>query len=298
MEYIVSNMETDRLRHFKTIVDAGGLLKASELLSITGGGLSKSIKTLEHELNQKLFIQKGRGLELTEFGHELYQKLPQALEVLESLKGAKAHLKTFKKPIRIASFEVFTTYFLGNFLAVNELDHNFEIREAIPGKMEKLISEGHCDIGLTYEPIPYQGVEFLKASKITMGIYTTSNAKFRSLALQEIPFVVPINPIEGTPSGVKGLDGWPEHEISRKATYRVDMMQTALQLASNGRAACFIPTFVATQFNAQVQKKYQLKEIKSKELKSITRDVYIIIRQNELEGSFSKKLARALRALD
>ena len=63
-------METIRLRHFKAIVDTGGLMKASEVLGITGGGLSKSIKSLEEELGFKLFQQQGRGLELTEIGQE------------------------------------------------------------------------------------------------------------------------------------------------------------------------------------------------------------------------------------
>ena len=71
-------METNRLIHFKTVVDAGGLMKASELLGITGGGLSKSIKALEEELGFKLFSQNGRNLELTELGTIFYQKLPEA----------------------------------------------------------------------------------------------------------------------------------------------------------------------------------------------------------------------------
>ena len=40
--------------------------------------------------------------------------------------------------------------------------------------------------------------------------------KFADLALGELPFVAPITPVSGTPSGAKGIDGWPENEMPRK----------------------------------------------------------------------------------
>ena len=69
-------------------------------------------------LEFSLFFQRGRELELTDLGLQFYKKLPQALSALESLVNLKITEKTAcTKPIRFASFEVFTSYFLPRFIA-------------------------------------------------------------------------------------------------------------------------------------------------------------------------------------
>jgi DNA-binding transcriptional LysR family regulator len=289
-------METNRLIQFKTVVDCGGLIKASEILGITGGGLSKSIKVLEDEIQFKLFNQKGRGLELTEGGQIFYQKVDRIIRDIESLKNLKINHESNSSPIKLVSFEVFSTYFLAQFLQDENTTSPVEIRESTPGEMEQLIAGGHSDIGITYEPIPYQGVEFLKIAKIKMGIYTDKHTKYSKLPFDEIPFITPLSPIGGTPSGVKGLDGWPEHQISRLSPIKVDMMQTALLMTAQGLGACFIPEFIANAFNAS--SKNQLVELNSpKKLKKITRDVYIIKRKERDEDQIIKKLAKAIRKI-
>lgn len=298
MEYIINHMETVRLMHFKTIVDAGGLMKASELLGITGGGLSKSIKSLEDELGEKLFFQKGRGLKLTEYGHEFYKKIPLVLEALDDLINTKKITQNLKqKAIRFVSFEVFTTYFLANFINQYIPHEKVEIREAIPGEMEKFIFEEKSDIGITYNPIPYRGVEFLKVGHIVMGAFTSKPSKWKDIDSSLIPFVAPMIPIEGSPSGVKGLDGWPEHLFERYIKYNVDMMESAIQLAASGMAVAFLPQFIVNYFNEQVKITQRLQEIKIADISQVKRDIYIIIRKNNNESSITKKLAKAIRQI-
>lgn len=298
MEYIVNYMETIRLKHFKTIVDAGGLMKASGLLGITGGGLSKSIKSLEDELGEKLFFQKGRGLKLTEYGLEFYKKVPSVLKALDDLVNIKKfNQKLEDKPVRFSSFEVFTTYFLANFISENIAQDSVEIREAIPGEMEKLIFEGQSDIGITYSPIPYRGVEFLKVGKIEMGAFTSKPKKWSGIEINLIPFIAPVTPIEGSPSGVKGLDGWPEHLFERNVKYNVDMMESAVQLAASGMGVVFLPKFIANSFNDQVKSIRKLQEIIIPDIGKVSRDVFIILRKNDNESDLVKKLAKAIRQL-
>ena len=292
-------METNRLVHFKTVVDAGGLVKASELLGITGGGLSKSIKALEEELGFKLFSQNGRSLELTELGIIFYNKLPEAQKVLSELVNVhKNTISSSSKKVRFATFEVFSTYFLPEFLTNMNEDFDFEIREAIPGEMEEIISNNHADIGITYEPIPKKGIDFLKVSKLKMDVFGSDRALIDKLSFEDIPFAVPINPIEGAPSGLKGLDGWPSHKKERNEKFKVGMMETALQLSSKGQCAVFIPTFIARLFNEKCKLTSRLSELKLKGSPKLSRDVFIIIRKDYEENSIIKKLAKALRALN
>jgi len=290
-------METDRLIQFKTIVDAGGLMKASELLGITGGGLSKSIKSLEDEVGYKLFNQKGRGLELTEVGSGFYAKVPRLLEALDDLKSLKP-VRYQQKTIKFATFEVFSTYFLANFIANHIPNEDIYIQEAIPGEMERLISEGLCDIGITYNPIPYKGIEFLKITSLKAGIYSLESSKIKFHKIEELPFVVPISPIKSTPSGVKGLDGWPDHLMERKIVFRVEMMQTALELVSKDLAVAFLPEFIVEMYNENRLNDRKLVKIPlPPSFKEIKRDVYIIQRKGSDETGLIKKLAKALRAV-
>ena len=292
-------METNRLVHFKTVVDAGGLMKASELLGITGGGLSKSIKVLEEELGFKLFTQNGRNLELTELGAIFYKKLPEAQKVLDELVNVhKLNISSSSKKIRFATFEVFSTYFLPSFLASLGQEQDFEIREAIPGEMEKIISSNHADIGITYEPIPTKGISFLKVAKLKMGIFGLNTNLTSQFTIDTVPFAVPINPIEGAPSGVKGLDGWPNHKKERNEKFKVEMMETALQLCSKGTCVVFIPTFIANFFNRQANNSSKLFELKFSGAPRITRDIFIIVRKGYEEDSTIKKLAKELRRLN
>lgn len=290
-------METERLRQFKTVVDAQGLLKASELLGISGGGLSKSLKTLENELGYKLFFQRGRELELTENGKKLYERLPGALEVINGLFDLDVPPEfELKQPLRFASFEVFTTYFLASFIADDFPADAVEIREAIPGEMEKIVADAKADIGITYEPIPTKGVDFLKAATIRMGIFGAS--EYQRKEFEALPFVVPVSPVHGAPSGARGLDGWPEHLFERNVRYKVEMMETAIQLCRQGVAVSFLPAFVAELYNKQVLKGEQLVGIElPKGFKTVSRDVYIVLRKNFEEGKVVKKLARSLRGL-
>lgn len=288
-------METNRLRQFKAVVETGGVLKASEILSISGGGLSKSMKALEDEIGTKLFVQKGRGIELTEAGKRLYERIPAALVTLESLCDLKPHVQ--RDSLRLVSFEVFTTYFLASVIEQKFRDKAVDIREAIPGQMESLVAEGHCDIGITYLPIPHTGVEFLKAGRIRMGIYGLKGA-WKGMPLEKIPFVVPISPLHGTPSGVRGLDGWPEHLFERTAPYRVELMGTAIQLCQQGIAVVFLPNFIVEMVNSCTIPRLHLSEIEMpSEIKPVFRDVFLIHRRGGDETKVVRDLAKTLRRL-
>lgn len=291
-------METIRLRQFKVIVDAGGLLKASELLGITGGGLSKSMKALEAELGFALFAQKGRGLELTPSGRRLYSQIPTLLKAVEDILQLKEPTPAESKPIRLVSFEVFTTYFLGSIAGQTFKDRVVEVREAIPGQMEAAVAAGHSDLGITYLPIPHADVEFLRVGHIQMGIFGLKDFS-KETDLSQIPFVVPVAPIQGTPSGVQGLDGWPEHLFPRKIAFRVEMMETALQICRRGLAVAFLPEFVVKLANQQVMDKFKLAELALPTgVSTVSRPVYLIHRKGLKETQELRHLAKALRALD
>lgn len=65
---------------FCVVAKEKNISKASEILYISQPAVSFSIKELEKELNQTLFIRKSKGVELTPFGKVLYNKVKDAID--------------------------------------------------------------------------------------------------------------------------------------------------------------------------------------------------------------------------
>ncbi len=287
-------METNRLHQFYTLYQTGNLRKAAELLGISHSGLSKSMTTLEREISVTLFIQSGRGIAFTDQGHELAQNIPHFLDGLDRL--IAPCFSHEKQVLRIGSFEVFTTYF-AKLMGPLFDDYDLDFHELVPGKMEKALLNREIDLAITYEPIPIPGVEHLKVTEIEMGAFVKKGA-FPRMDILDIPFAAPLIPVEGAPTGIKGLDSWPDHKYKREITFRVDLMETAISLARNGNCAVFLPTFVVRLHNELVKEEFHLvRKATPAKMKAVKRKVYIVKRESTLEDSIVKKIAKHLRSL-
>ena len=147
----------------------------------------------------------------------------------------------------------------------------------------------------TIKKIPYPGIEYLQVSEIKMGIFgrqpLTERTDFLSL-----PFVVPIFPVEGSPTKVRGLDGWPEGKVERNTRYRVALMESALEICRQGLALGYFPEFVIRLHNEQMRREYALIPHKHQpKFKAEKQGVHLLLRRGFSETPAIKKLARALR---
>jgi DNA-binding transcriptional LysR family regulator len=115
--------------------------------------------------------------------------------------------------------------------------------------------------------------------------------------LEDVPFAVPVTPIHGSPTKVVGLDGWPDDVQPRNIRYRVTLMESALELCRQGRAASFLPKFVVDLHNRKVKEHYHLSAYSSLDLPAryLQQAVYIIKRKSHQENRTVHRLARALR---
>lgn len=287
-------MDIDRVRYFCVLAKTGSITKASEVLRISQPALSKAIKLLETETGLQLTEREGRGLIITEAGKRF---LETAEPVLNSWLNLSRNLQQpiVNEQFRVGSFEVFTTYFLSVLLKVHPF-RSLVLQEFMPGQLEQAIDQRRIDVGITYVPIPTPRVVFKEATKITMGVFGLKGA-FEGKRT-EAPFVVPVAPLEGTPSKVIGLDGWPDHEFPRKFAYRVELMQSAIEICTEGLALAYLPEFVVRLHNQKAAAKYQLAQypcaIPEKQRKQ---SVYLIHRRGEKEGPEIRAIARALRSL-
>lgn len=287
-------MDIDRVRYFCIFSKAGSITQASEILKISQPALSKAIKLLESETGLRLTQREGRGLILTEAGIRFLQTVEPLLNSWLNI-GKDITQPTVNEHFRIGSFEVFTTYFL-SVLLKNYPFGSLVLQEFVPGQLEKSIEQKRTDAGITYLPIPTPRVVFKEATKITMGVFGIKGAFDAQKA--DPPFVVPLAPVEGTPSKVVGLDGWPDHEFPRKFAYRVVLMQSAIEICSQGLALVYLPDFVVNLYNQKAAPKYHLVQypcaIPEKQRRQ---SVYIVHRQGEKEGPEIRAIAKALRSL-
>jgi DNA-binding transcriptional LysR family regulator len=289
------HMETNRLKQFCTIVETGNLRKAADLLRISHSGLSKSMKALQDETGLTLFVPVGRGIVISDDGKMLYQRCAGFFGELDRLlgKGSEKRADT----IRIGSFEVFTSYFIGRLMKEYFQEFEVEIHELVPGKLEEALLLHKIDIGITYEPIPRPGIEYVKVTALEMGAFAKAG-RFSGRDALEIPFAVPVSPLEGAPSGVRGRDGWPDERFNRKAPFRMDLMTTGLELVHQGLCAIFIPKFVATLHNEDVKPDLKLESIPlPKGFGTVRRDVFIVKRESMEETKAVRQLAKALRKI-
>ena len=80
-------------RIFVIVAEEENITKASERLNISQPALTKQIKNLENQLSVKLFERKNKGVELTAFGKELYEKLKNPVEELSKIDNQVGKVK-------------------------------------------------------------------------------------------------------------------------------------------------------------------------------------------------------------
>ena len=287
-------MDIDRVRYFHTFAETGSLVKASEILHISQPALSKALRLLEQEVGVSLIEAEGRGLRLTEQGHNFKAETAPLLAAWSQV-PEKMRQGTAAIPTRIGSFEVFTTYFLSVLTKHTQLE-SLELHEYDPGRLEQAVSDGHVDVGITYTPIPKAGIDFIEATKIKMGAFGLK--KFKNTAVKDLPFVVPLGPSEGTPSKVLGLDGWPEHKFQRNIKYRVTMMESAMELCREGHAVAYLPEFIVRLHNEKVLPEYRLTELTIPvNQKERLQPVFLIKKTQSQELALHREIAKGLRSL-
>jgi DNA-binding transcriptional LysR family regulator len=290
-------MNLNRLEYFLVLAKTGNLHKASEILHVSAPAISKAMKVLEQELDIPLWVRTGRQNSLSDAGKLLLKRAPVLINELRDLRTTLSAKVGGPQPVRIATFEVFSTYFLRFLDVVDWNNHALELHELLPGEVENYIARGDVDIGITYMPVPHPDLDFLKVASIEMGVFTRKGA-FQGVAQPELPFVVPIMPLQGVPTRVRGLDGWPDDAYNRKVLHQVTLMESALSLCRQGRVAGFFPLFIVKEHNKHVIEQYQLERRSSPYNGRVcSADVFIVKRKSYEETAIIKQLAKALRTI-
>lgn len=80
-------IELRQLRYFVTIVDAGSLTRAAELLFVAQPALSQQLAALESNVNAKLLNRSSKGIKPTDAGLALYKHAHAILKLVSDTQG-------------------------------------------------------------------------------------------------------------------------------------------------------------------------------------------------------------------
>lgn len=291
-------MEIRDLKYFRAVVEAGGVTRAAELLHMTAGALSKALGRFEADIGRELFRRSGRNLVTTEAGRMLYAQSARLLaehkRLVESLDASPA---ASPEILRIATFEVFSTYFAGALLASHAPDAEVQILDVGVGAIETAVADRTVDVGLTYAPQPARGLHFRKLARIEFAVYAKRGA-FDKLDPSEIPFAIPTTRLQLASGDLLGIDSWPYHRVPRLVKYRLTMLESALALARRGLCAVFLPTFIGALHNAEVLRAARLVRLPSPPaVGRVRQTVHLVSRDEDSGQPRVKALATAAKAI-
>ncbi|MCK9821620.1 MULTISPECIES: LysR substrate-binding domain-containing protein [Komagataeibacter] len=132
------NVQTELLRSFVAIVEAGSMAQATETIFLTQSALSLQMKRLEDMLQQKLFRRDGRRLLLTATGEELVTYARQLLALNDRIMQNLGQ-QTDPEPITVGMVQDFADTILPDVLGRFRLEHpRARLIVRVGGSMELL----------------------------------------------------------------------------------------------------------------------------------------------------------------
>lgn len=150
-------MDLRQLRYFMAVAEEGHITRAAEKLGIQQPPLSRLIRTIEKELDVRLFIRRPRGVELTEAGSSFYREVAQVLAGLESAvettrstaRGERGRICVGVTPtgpfvslVPRAMYEFRRTF----------PNVNFTLEERLSGELIELVRSGRVDVAFLWTP--------------------------------------------------------------------------------------------------------------------------------------------------
>lgn len=89
-------MKIEQIRQVLSIYQSGSINKAAQNLFLSQPYISNSLKSLERELQQKIFIRSYNGIQLTEFGKIFIQNAQGLLKYADQIEYAAKDFSAHK----------------------------------------------------------------------------------------------------------------------------------------------------------------------------------------------------------
>lgn len=158
-------MTINQLRYFLEICDCSSITHAAQKLYITSQALSKTVNSLETELDTPLFLRTKSGIVLTEAGQYLRDQCRPIVEQFDNFTSVLHYnIRLASGTLRLCIFEnCFDIITIDDFSRFHTFypQYELEIKEFPFQICNQLLMTGEQDAVLTLEPIPDKDITTL-----------------------------------------------------------------------------------------------------------------------------------------
>ena len=158
------NINFEYYKVFYIIAKNKNITKAADELNISQPAISRMLKTMEEQLNTKLFIRKTKGVMLTQEGNELYNLISN--EINNIIKAENDFSKLINnKSIKIAVDKSILNYLINEHKLDNILNNNKNVDFINTNHFDLLNNQllnNLIDFAYVLEPVNYQFSDNIK----------------------------------------------------------------------------------------------------------------------------------------
>ncbi len=150
-------MNIKDIKYFIEVVEQKNFTKAAEKMHITQPAISKSIKLLEQDINEKLINREAKGFELTEAGENFYINAKKGMVSIElELAKLQDSISVKKETIVVGIPPVIGTVYFPKIIASFKEDYphvNVVIVEQGSNKIKEGVEKGEVQVGAVVAPV-------------------------------------------------------------------------------------------------------------------------------------------------
>ena len=182
------------LRVFRTIMEAGSITRAAELVHLSQPAVSKALKQLEVEMGVRLFERVGRGLEPTAAARRLFAAAQETFLEAERLQVFAEDLRHGRAAsVRVAAFPSASVSFLPNALMDWEMNCEtvrLEILTMPTAQVVRSVAEGLVDCGIVHAPAGLEGQVLIDIGEIELVCAVPANHRLAARRIVEVQDLV------------------------------------------------------------------------------------------------------------
>lgn len=232
---------------FRAVAETQHLPTASAQLYVSASALSRTIRLLEEDVGQRLFLRSGRRIELNEAGQRLLVSVRNAMrmvhEGLLAIEGTE-----LVGPVYVSTAGLLTTTVLLPGLRRLRQEHPRlvpHVHERDDRDVAGLLLRGELDVALSTRPIVHAQLTKRHLGSAPSGIYCGLGHPLHGVAEIEVVRVLEHAFVVLAPDD-RGLslDGWPA-ALDRRVSLVVSQLSMGLEVCASGELLAVLPDAVA-----------------------------------------------------
>lgn len=244
-----ANQVWNWLPAFRAVAESEHLPTASRDMNLSASALSRSVRSLENDLETELFERVGRQLELTPNGHRLLSAVRAAMRRVESALEAVLSNEPLG-PLHISVPGPICSVFVLPALRRVRDEHPQIVPHitAVDSKeVARMLLDGRLDIAVASDLESDPALRVTKLGELSFSIYAGEGHPLFGMMDVTLEDALAF-PFVGPPASLR--DHWPPH-LSRTVGMVVSQMQLGVQVCASGDFLAILPDAVASSYRGE-----------------------------------------------